>query len=306
MILKKINAFIEKGQVRLDITISKYVPDVSRVSIQKAITDGNVLVDGNVVRKPSYRLQNNVEIELNLLTKNGDTSAKPNKNIRIHLVFEDSDILVIEKASGITVHPGAGHLDDTLVNGLLASYPEIASVGEKDRPGIVHRLDRDTSGLLVFARSESAYKKLVQMVKSKELQRTYITVVYGHVSPREATIEAPVGRDPYNRVRQKIIVSGRNARTRFKLLEKIGSYSLLEVQLDTGRMHQIRVHMQGIGHPVLGDRIYGRTPNEPGLERQFLHASRLRFRHPITFKNLDFCSPLPTSLQNTLAQLRKL
>ena len=212
---------------------------------------------------------------------------------------------MLDKQAGITVHPGAGHVDDTLVNGLLARYPEMVAAGEKDRPGVVHRLDRDTSGLLVFALTARAHGELTRMVRDREVTRIYTAAVQGHITPEQGTVDAPVGRDPTNRTRQQIVDHGKPARTRYRLVETVGPASLLEVELDTGRMHQVRVHMAGIGFPVLGDQTYGGAPKMAGLDRQFLHSSKLRFNHPVTGQQIDLVSRLPHDLQIVLDALRE-
>jgi 23S rRNA pseudouridine1911/1915/1917 synthase len=219
------------------------------------------------------------------------------------VVFEDEHLVVIDKPAGIAVHPGSGHIDDTLVNHLVARYPAMASVGEPDRPGVVHRLDRDTSGLLVFALTAAAYEALVAALKIRSVSRTYTALVHGQPSPDAGVIDAPVGRDPTNRTRQAVVVGGKDARTRYRALRSVGPWSLLEVNLETGRMHQVRVHLAAAGYPVAGDPTYGRAPRIVGLDRQFLHAARLKFAHPVSGGLLEFESPLPDDLRGVLEQL---
>ncbi len=218
------------------------------------------------------------------------------------IVYEDAHLLVVDKPAGLVVHPARGHREGTLSQ-LLAG---VAAGGEPERAGIVHRLDRDTSGLLVVARSEEAHRLLQRAIGERRIEREYLALVEGRPRARSGTIEAPIGRDP--RVRTRKAVGGdfpREARTRFELERALPEYSLLRVRLDTGRTHQIRVHLQAIGHPVAGDPEYG-TPGLLGLERQFLHAARLAFEHPFTGEPLELCSPLPGDLAAALQRAEQL
>lgn len=216
------------------------------------------------------------------------------------IAFEDDHLLVIDKPAGLVVHPARGHREGTLAQ-LLAG--RVAGGGDPERAGIVHRLDRDTSGLLVVARSDEVHRKLQRLIQSRQLEREYLALVEGRPPARSGTIEAPIGRDP--RVRTRMAVGGnfpREARTRFTLERTFEGYSLLRLRLDTGRTHQIRVHLRSIGHPVAGDPEYG-TAGLLGLERQFLHATRLAFPHPVTGEPVEVCSPLPEDLRETLERL---
>lgn len=217
--------------------------------------------------------------------------------------FEDEDIAVISKPAGLAVHPGAGRPDLTLANGLLARWPGIAAVGETDRPGIVHRLDAGTSGLMVVALSPMAYERLVDSIAGREVEREYVALVLGSLSPPTGLVDAPVGRDPRNRKRMAIVEGGRPARTRYRAVEHyLAGYTLAEVTLETGRTHQIRVHMAAIGHPVAGDDAYGggRASKKLGLHRPFLHAARLAFNHPVTDERIEIVEPLPPDLRCVL------
>ena len=218
------------------------------------------------------------------------------------IVLEDSELLVIDKGPGVVVHPGRGHHEDTLAQRLA---PLLAG-GEAERAGIVHRLDRDTSGLLVVARTEEAHRRLQRAISERRVEREYLALVEGRPPARTGTIEAPIGRDP--RVRTRMTVGGagaREARTHFTLERSLDGFSLLRVRLDTGRTHQIRVHLNAIGHPVCGDPEYGR-PGLLGLERQFLHATRLAFEHPFTGERIELESPLPADLRAALERAEKL
>jgi 23S rRNA pseudouridine1911/1915/1917 synthase len=219
-------------------------------------------------------------------------------DVPLEIVFEDEHLLVVDKGPGLVVHPGRGHREDTLAQ-LLAP---LAAGGEPERAGIVHRLDRDTSGLLVVSRSQEAHRRLQSALASRKIEREYLALVEGRPPARTGTIEAPIGRDP--RVRTRMAVGGagaREARTHFALERGLGGTSLLRVRLETGRTHQIRVHLRAIGHPVAGDPEYG-TPGLLGLERQFLHATRLAFDHPISGERVEVHSPLPEDLEQALAR----
>ena len=218
-------------------------------------------------------------------------------------MYEDAHVVVVDKPADLVVHPGAGHQDRTLVNGLLSRYPELASVGQSHRPGIVHRLDRTTSGLLVVARTSEAYGQLVVQMSSHVPERIYQALVWGHLDADRGTIDAPIGRSPRHPTRMAVIDRGRPARTHYEVIERFSrprETSLLQCRLETGRTHQIRVHLRAIGHPVVGDRAY--DGHRPGieLERPFLHACTLRFHHPVTNERVELESPLATDLVGTL------
>jgi 23S rRNA pseudouridine1911/1915/1917 synthase len=215
------------------------------------------------------------------------------------VVHEDEQIIVIDKPAGLVVHPGAGNLDGTLVNGLLARYPEIAGVGEMHRPGIVHRLDVGTSGLMVVARTELAYHSLVDALASREVGRVYRALVWGHLDNPVGVIDAPIGRDHRDPMRMSVVVDGKPARTRYRVLTPVrtpAAVSTLECRLETGRTHQIRVHLSAIGHPVVGDGQYGGIRSAIDSPRPFLHAAGLELVHPATRESLHFASPLPADL----------
>lgn len=216
------------------------------------------------------------------------------QDIPLTVVYQDSDILVIDKPAGLTVHPAPGHPDQTLVNAVLALCPDLQGIGGTVRPGIVHRLDKDTSGLLVVAKNEKAHAKLTSQLKERSFTKLYVALAHGKVSPAEAVIEAAIGRDPGNRKRMAVVSNGREATTRYKVLMYYKGYSLIEVKLITGRTHQIRVHFASLAHPLAGDGIYGKP--HPSLSRHFLHASVLGFQHPSTGEYVEFSSELPDEL----------
>jgi 23S rRNA pseudouridine1911/1915/1917 synthase len=258
---------------------------------------GVVTVDG-APRPKSYRVQEGDEVVFEAPERR--EGIRPAR-VDFRIVYEDEHLLVVDKPAGVVVHPGAGRSEGTLAQGLLEHGAE---GGEEDRPGIVHRLDRDTSGLLVVARSEEAHRRLQELVRSRELEREYLALVRGKPRSRSGRIEAPVGRDRRDPTRQSLDSdSPRDAVTHFELVELLPRHALLRVRLETGRMHQIRVHLAAIGLPVSGDPLYG-VARDLGLERQFLHAARLAFEHPFTGERVEVASPLPADLGTALDRAR--
>jgi len=275
----------------------------SRSNVQRAIKAGEVSLDGRVISRVSVKLSERQTVQIATVENSVLDTVVPT-NIQLNVVYEDVDIAVIDKPVGMTVHPGAGHVSDTLVNAAVYRWPLILGIGEADRPGIVHRLDRDTSGLMVIALSERAYTRLSEMIRNREITRIYSALVYGTPKPPQGVIDAPIGRDRHNRIRQAISEDGRPSRTHYRVDYLLGDFTFLEIRLETGRMHQIRVHMDAIGHPVLGDQTYGRRKNLPNLNRQFLHASKLEFKHPISNEHISIMSELPGDLQSVLKYLK--
>lgn len=282
---------------RLDRFLAE-LPEVgTRAAAERLLASGAVLVDG-LKRPKSHKLQGGEEVQL-------DTSPiaehpLQEEPLEIRIAYEDEHLLVVDKPAGLVVHPGAGNLTGTLVQGLLSRG---VAGGKASRPGIVHRLDRDTSGLLVVARSEDAYEKLRALVKEHELEREYLALVRGRPRSRFGRIEAPIGRDRREPTRMSLDTDlPRDAVTHFEVVEVFHDHALLRVRLETGRTHQIRVHLSAIGLPVVGDPVYG-VP-EPGLRRQFLHAARLAFPHPITGEPIETESPLPADLAAALERVR--
>jgi 23S rRNA pseudouridine1911/1915/1917 synthase len=286
----------EAAGLRLDRFLAG-LPEVgSRAAAERLLRAGGVLVDGEPAGK-SAKLAGGEEVELDLPEP---PAALEPEEVGLRVAYEDEHLLVVDKPSGVVVHPSAGHDTGTLVHGVLAHG---AAGGEEERPGIVHRLDRDTSGLLVVARSQEAHERLQAMVKGRELERTYLALVRGRPRSRTGRIDAPIGRDRKEPTRQSLDTDRpRDAVTHFELEELIGQYALLRVTLETGRTHQIRVHLAAIGLPVVGDPVYGAP--DPALGRQFLHATRLAFDHPFSGERIDVESPLPADLQGYLAELR--
>jgi 23S rRNA pseudouridine1911/1915/1917 synthase len=276
--------------------------DASRARARSIIDSGEALVDGDVLR-PAQKMRAGTVVVAELTSP--DVELLPERDVPFAVVYEDDDIVVVDKPAGIVVHPGSGRASGTLVNGLISRYPEMVGVGQDSRWGIVHRLDRDTSGLLVTARSNNAYGRLIEMMKAREVSRRYLSVVHGVFTNTIGTIEAPIGRDPQNPTRMHLTQSGRQARTRYRRLAEWTheDASLLSITLETGRTHQIRVHMRSIGHQILGDGVYGRRGVKADPGRTWLHARQLNFNHPITGEPLAIVSPLPVDLSDSLSSL---
>ena len=270
----------------------------SRSSVREMVERGDVLVDGVPVAR-SARLEAG-----STLVWQGEPAPAPlpqaQSEIEFTVVYEDDDVVVVDKPAGLVVHPGAGHPDGTLVSGLLARF-DLAAVGDPTRPGIVHRLDRETSGLLIVARSQRAYDQLVPAMADHSVARHYIAVVAGVPTATRGTVDAPIGRSPRSPTRMAVLTGGREARTHYEVVETFADSARLAVDLETGRTHQIRVHLAAIGHPVMGDAVYGRADARVG--RPFLHAAALEFTHPVSGSPMAFSSPLPAELQRALEEL---
>ncbi len=312
---------VDRGDAgkRLDILLADQPQIGSRAEAQRLITSGLVSVDG-AERKKNYRVDHGELIEVRIPPP--ELSTLEPEEMDLTVPYEDDNLLVVDKPAGIVTHPAKGHATGTLVHGLLGR--SIAGGENPQRPGIIHRLDKDTSGLLIVAKDDDTHRHLSQALSRHKIERTYFCLVHGQFATREGTIEAPLGRDSHER--QQMAVTrrgGRDAVTHFRVMESWSGrggagkalaastgkgsqgYSLLEVRLETGRTHQIRVHLASIGHSVAGDSVYGRRRDELGLGRQFLHSARLRFTHPATGEIVDVSSPLPRDLQLVLDQLRQ-
>jgi len=291
----------EAGQ-RLDRYLVSKLTAISRTRAQQLIADGMVLVNGGP-SKPGYALRIGDEIQILSSRQNKrDSGIKP-QSLPLDVVYEDQGLLIINKAAGMVVHPAPGHHDDTLVNALLARYPDIHWDTADQRPGIIHRLDKDTSGLIIVARNIATQAALVEQMKRREIVKRYLALVEGVVALDQGSIDAPIGRDPRHRQQMAITaLSSREARTHFRVLERFARHTLLLLELETGRTHQIRVHLKAIGHPIAGDPVYGsgNTIRGLSLKRQFLHAYQLKFTHPITGASIDVEVPLPDDLQAVL------
>ena len=283
---------VEEAGERLDTFLAQRCPDLSRSRIQALTAEGFVAVDG-AQAKPAARLREGQTVSL-VVPPPAPSTLVP-QAMDLEVVYEDPDLLVIDKPAGLVTHPAPGHPDQTLANAVLAHCPDLEGVGGEVRPGLVHRLDRDTSGLIVVAKNDAAHAGLSDQFKDRTVSKTYVAAVTGHPDPERAIIDAPIGRHPSSRTRMAVVSTGREAVTEYDVLRRLRGYSLLEARPGTGRTHQIRVHLASIGHPVAGDATYGKPA--PGLDRHFLHAHRLAFAHPRTGKRLELESALPEDLQ---------
>ena len=291
--------FVEASGPRLDRFLAGKETGLSRSQIQRLIANGAVLLNGSPA-KPSQSVQ---------LGDRVSVSVPPPRKLELvpqamplTVIHQDAHIVVIDKPAGLSVHPGPGHPDHTLVNGLLALCPDIQGIGDGVRPGIVHRLDKDTSGLMVVAKNHLAHRALSDQIKARKVTKGYLALVTGTLSPPHGRIDAPIFRDTRHRKRMAVVPGGRESRTRYRVLERFDGYSMVEVYLETGRTHQIRVHLSHLGHPLLGDALYGRSSTL--LDRHFLHAHHLGFQHPSSSEAMEFrCDP-PDDLARVLDQLR--
>jgi 23S rRNA pseudouridine1911/1915/1917 synthase len=293
-----------ESKLRLDLTLAAYIPDLSRTRLQRLIREGNVTVDGEVTQKTGFLLEGGESVEVFIpAVKPSTLQAEP---IPLDVIFENDDLLVINKPAGMVVHPSAGHDHGTLVHAVLAHAPDIQGVGGELRPGVVHRLDRDTSGLILLAKNDTAHQELLRQFKEREVKKIYLALVDGSPPTPEGRVEAHIGRDPKHRKRMAVVPEsrGREAVSIYRTLEKFPNHSYLEIMPLTGRTHQIRVHLTYLGCPVAGDRVYGRRTSKLPLKRQFLHASGLTIRIPSTMAHMQFSAPLPADLEETLSSLR--
>jgi 23S rRNA pseudouridine1911/1915/1917 synthase len=283
---------------RLDKALVAHAGEFSRSHLQGLIERGHVRIDGATARAASQRLRAGQAVEVELVPTD-ESRAFVAEPMALAIVHEDEQLLVVDKPAGLVVHPAPGHWRGTLLNGLLAHH---AGARELPRAGVVHRLDKDTSGLMVVAKTLPAMTALTRAIAARTVQRGYRAIAHGHFADDQATIDAPIGRDPVSRVRMAVVAGGRPARTEVRRVAGDARYSALECRLHTGRTHQIRVHLAWRGHPLVGDALYGGAP-ALGLERQALHAAVLGFDHPATGVPLRFCAPLPADLQQAWQQI---
>lgn len=292
---------------RLDTFLSQKIAGLSRNRVQKLVEDGRVLINQVSCEDKNYRLQIGDLVSVTIPPPE-EALVEP-EEIRLHIIYEDKDLLVINKPRGMVVHPAPGHAKGTLVNALLSYCRDLSGIGGVMRPGIVHRLDKDTSGLLIVAKNDFAHRALSGQLKERELRREYIALVNGKVKPEVGRIEAPIGRHPRHRKKMAVVTGGREAVTCYRVLKYFDRYSLLQLNLETGRTHQIRVHLAYLGYPVVGDPTYakGSTGDLPPelTAPQALHARRITFTHPRTRKTMQFSTPLPEEFKKTLHWLKK-
>lgn len=295
----------ENESMRLDAYISNKIPEISRMTVKRLLEENKILVNEKLP-KASYKVSKNDKIEIQIdEPKEIKLEAQ---DIPVEVIYEDNDIIVVNKPKGLVVHPANGNPDGTLVNAIMAICKDsLSGIGGEIRPGIVHRLDKDTSGLLTVAKNDVAHVKLSEQIKNREVKKIYIALVRGTVPENEATINMPIGRSTKDRKKMAVSKNGKEAVTHFKVIERYttnnGTYTLLEIKIDTGRTHQIRVHMAEIGYPVIGDAVYSNGKNEFGVEGQCLHAKNLEFKHPTTGKDMKLEAPLPEYFENIIKSL---
>ena len=272
--------------------------------IQKLIEENQILVNG-VVQKASYKVQKGDEIVINI-PEVKEVGLK-SQDIPLDIIYEDNDILVVNKPKGMVVHPAVGNPDGTLVNAVMAHCKgNLSGIGGELRPGIVHRLDKDTSGLIIVAKNDKAHIKMSEQIQNREVKKVYLALVRGNIQENEATINMPIARSTKDRKKMAVDKKGKVAITHFKVLKRFEKYTYLEVSIETGRTHQIRVHMAEIGHPVVGDYTYSNGKNEFNIQGQMLHAQKLNFKHPITGKQMSLEAPLPQYFKEVLSKMELL
>jgi len=307
-----LSASAEDAGQRLDAFLAAHIDGWSRSRLQRVIDDGDVLVNGRAT-KTSYKLRANDEIEADLSTLPPSTFLP--EDIPLEVVFEDDDLIVVNKPAGIVVHPAHGAHSGTLANALAFHFQKLSSAGGETRPGIVHRLDKDTSGLMVVAKTETAHESLADQFRDREVFKSYVALVHGQMDKDAGEVAQPIARDPRHRTRMAVVRTGRSALTLYRTRQHFGRFTLLDIELKTGRTHQIRVHMAWLKHPVVGDETYGsgrdKTIVDPKIRgqvaklgRQFLHAGKLGFRHPRTNEPLEFSADLPVELSELLEVVR--
>ena len=286
---------------RLDKVISIAFPDLSRSYVQQLVKDACIKVNARV-EKANYKCKLNDMIEINIPKAEAlDVVAEP---MNLDVYFEDQDVIVVNKPTGMVVHPAPGNMSGTLVNGLMAQVNDLSGINGVLRPGIVHRIDKDTSGLLMVAKNDMAHESLVQQLVDKTVTRRYIALVYGEIPHENGTVDAPIGRDTKDRKKMTVVDGGKHAVTHFKVLKRFSGFTLIECRLETGRTHQIRVHMKYIGYPLVGDPAYG-PRKVMGDHGQYLHAKTLGFDHPRTNEYVEFTAPLPAYFEEKLQELER-
>ena len=288
---------------RIDKTLPNLDKNLTRAMSQKLIEQGNVKVNGKNV-KTSYKLNENDKVEVEIPeVKEVCIEAQ---DIPVEVLYEDNDIIVVNKPKGLVVHPANGNPNGTLVNALMKICKgTLSGIGGEIRPGIVHRLDKDTSGVLIVAKNDKAHLALCKQIKNREVKKTYLALTRGIIKENEATINMPIGRSTTDRKKMAVVKTGKEAITHFKVLERFKENTLLEINLETGRTHQIRVHLSQIGYPIVGDMVYSNGKNKFGVQGQMLHAWKIKFMHPITGKEMEIEAPLPPYFKDVLEKLKE-
>ena len=301
--MKEYKVNTDEQGIRIDKIVGNIEKDISRTSIQRMIEEGNILVNGNKV-KTSYKV---IEEDLITIEKEELKESKllP-QDIPLNIVYEDEDILIIDKEKGMVVHPGAGNPDGTLANAVMAKCKDsLSGIGGEIRPGVVHRIDKDTSGLVIIAKNDKAHINISEQIKNREVGKTYLALVRGNIKENEAVINMPIGRSSKDRKKMAVDKKGKEALTEFKVLQRYNGFTYVEVKIKTGRTHQIRVHMAEIGYPIVGDEVYSNGRNPFGIKGQMLHAARLEFIHPTTNEKVMFEATLPEYFENILRELEE-
>ena len=294
---------IEQVSKRIDAYMAEKYEDISRVAIQRLIETGKILVNGKKV-KASYKVQVNDKITMEE-EKAVEVELKA-QDIPVEIIYEDRDIIVVNKPKGMVVHPANGNPDGTLVNAIMAICKDsLSGIGGEIRPGIVHRLDKDTSGILIVAKNDKAHINLSEQIKEHKVKKTYIALVKGIVKENNATINMPIGRSEKDRKQMAVTKKGKEAITHFKVLKRYDKYTLLEINIETGRTHQIRVHLSQIGYPIVGDEVYSKGKNEWNIKGQCLHAKSLDFKHPVTNENMHLEAKIPQYFEKILEELKE-
>lgn len=289
---------------RLDKYIAEKDSDLSRAIIQKLITEEKILVNGKKT-KNSYKVSTGDIVTIEDIEAKEDIYLKPQR-MDLDVIFEDNDIIIVNKEKGIVVHPGNGNPDGTLANAILERCKDsLSGIGGTIRPGIVHRIDKDTSGLVIIAKNDNAHIKISKQIQERKVSKTYIALIRGIIKENEATINMPIGRSTKDRKKMAVTKNGKEAITHFKVLKRYEGFTLLEVKIETGRTHQIRVHMAEIGYPIVGDEVYSNGKNPFNVKGQMLHAAKLEFIHPTTNEKVTFEAPLPEYFFNVLNTLEK-